>query len=373
MTFQLGPLAVRIDGAHPVTRWAARTYDLLRTDQSPNLSFRFVPKLPIPNGVGDSRCRIGNEQIWFRLRRYDFSIRQAAHAQWDLAQRDQRPTWLRSLADLEETWKMWLSHGRSIDTHLLKDFAYTISPLAFQCALLEHQSALIHASGFCVGNSAVLMPAWGGTGKSTVVCQAVLHGEAQFLADDHAVIDASGYLHLHLLPIHAYRYHAQSDPVLAKQLLAACDPVNRKQWRVATTVRPKRAVRWVNPADLFGHDRLARQAKIKNVIVMFRGDTDDFVWEPTSAHECARPCTAIIMQEISGFAERLALASAGWDKPILPSLDEAWRAVHKTYEAAFAHADCARLLIPRGADSQALIKFLRRYCPLIKQAIPNEA
>ena len=66
----------------------------------------------------------------------------------------------------------------------------------------------------------MLLPAWGGAGKSTVVARYVLHGRGRFLADDDTVITEDGLAHLHLLPVHVYVHHVQQDPLLRQRLLA---------------------------------------------------------------------------------------------------------------------------------------------------------
>ena len=373
ITFQLGPLTVRIEGDHLVTRWAMSTFQSLRSEAPPQLVFRFVNR-PLkndhpPRTVGDEHVRVGPDQLTYRERRYDVRLRAADPMVVDLYQRDRRPLWLRSLADPEETWKMWLSHGGSLDVHLLKEFAYTIGPLAIQCVLLRHGASLIHAGAVGLGDRGLLLPAWGGVGKSTVVARTVLGGGARFLADDHAAIDTSGTVHLHLMPIHIYRYHTTQDETICSCLLSTLTASDRIQWRLASMLRPHRVVRWIGPEDLFGRDRTTRSAAIAEVIVMFRGHSDDFVWEEVDAAAAARPCVGVILEEINGLADRLALAGSGWEKPALPDLGEACQQISRVYESAFARAHCARLLVPHGADGDALLDFLRPRSPIIREAL----
>ena len=121
--------------------------------------------------------------------------------------------------------------------------------------------------------------------------------------------------------------------------------------------------------DMFGSDKLARQAKIEQVVVMFRADRDDFVWEPISAADAARPCTAVILEEVNNFGDRLALAGAGWTQSILPDLADACASITGTYEAAFSQAACARLLVPRRAGGEDLTRFLKQHVPVMAEAI----
>ena len=91
----------------------------------------------------------------------------------------------------------------------------------------------------------VLLPAWGGVGKSTIMSRAVLHGRAKFLTDDHAIIDATGQMYLHTLPIHTYVYHLEQDAELRTRVLSSLTGMNRLQWHIGKTIKPKKAVRWV--------------------------------------------------------------------------------------------------------------------------------
>ena len=373
-TFQLGPLAVRIEEDDLITPWAMRTFAVLETDSEPGLVFCFTD-VPVPKdnalAVGDEHVKVASGQVTYRERRYDVRLSGCNPLEVTLSRRDRRALVWRSLSDPEETWKMWLSHGSNLNMHLLKEFAYTISPLAIMCALLVRGGALIHAGGLSIDGKGVLLPAWGGVGKSTVVSRAVMHGRAAFMADDHAVIDEHGKMYLHPLPMHIYRYHVLQDAALKAQMLDICSWTNRLQWHVASVLRPKRVVRWMHPISLFGAQKVQRQTTIEQVIVMFRGTGDTFIWETQDAAAAARTCVGVMMEEISGFADRLSLAGAGWHSSVLPSLGEVCGQLQTLYEAAFSHARCAHLLVPHNADADTLLTFLRSKCPLIAQAFEH--
>ncbi|MAE61525.1 MAG: hypothetical protein CMJ49_09240 [Planctomycetaceae bacterium] len=251
--------------------------------------------------------------------------------------------------------------------HGLKDFAYNTSALPLTCALLDKGASLIHAGAISVDGQGVLMPAWGGVGKSLLVSQSVLHGRAKFLADDHAVIDRQGDLHLHLLPIHIYKYHT-SDAVLAQRLLGSLGAGDRLNWRVGCRLRPRRAVRWVAPQTLYTEARLERTARLNQVVLMFRGDHSDFVWEEVDPESGARCCAGVLFDEIRQMAERLALGAAGWERGPLPQLHDAYAGVIDVLTGAFGHAAVHRTLIPRGAAAGDVVAFVRKSCPLIDQA-----
>lgn len=376
ITFRLGPLAARIEGNHFITRWAHNNFGPVRTDDEPQLTFRFIDD-PVhafgDRSIGDDKVNVGADSVSFRLPQFDVKLTREQGLTVYLRQRDRRSVWLRSLADPERAYKKWLSHGASLNIAWLKDFAYKISPFAMQCALLDRSSAIIHASGIELDGQGLLLPAWGGVGKSTLASQAVLHGRARFISDDHTIVDQAGRMHLHLLPIHFYAYHAEQDPVLSQRMLAVGSAMSRLQWPVGKFLNRKQAVRWVSPANIFGREKLAASAQIKQVIVMFRGASDKFLWEPVDAAEAARPCAGIIVRELYGSLDKLALADAGWNRSILPDPSEAMSRVRQIYESAFAGARCAKLLIPREVRGPELVEYVRRRSDILDAAIYKPA
>ncbi len=370
--FRLGPLVVSVSGQESVTRWARETFDVVRCEEPADLAFHFHDG-PIdvagPVTVGDEGVRVSDGSLWLRVRNCDMRITRTDHLQVDLSLHDRRPCWRRSLADPVRCWKMWLSHGTSLDTQQFKDFMYGVCPQLIQCGLNERGAALIHASAFAVNGRAVVLPAWGGVGKSTLVSKTVLHGSAHFLSDDHAIIDRSGQTYLHPLPAHIYAYHAESDPELGRRLWDACGPASRFWWQLATRIHRHRAVRWLAPQQLFGRAKLAHAAQIDQVIVMFRGDRDDFLYEPCAPDAAARASAAVIFNEFRDLAGLLTRADAGWAPSLLPSLGETHRMISDIYTAAFSDAGCARVIIPRRASANELVEFLRKRSRLLNEAM----
>ncbi len=72
----------------------------------------------------------------YRGRHYDVRINGGSPSVVEIFQRDQRHVCVKSLIDPDETWKMWLTHGASLNMKLLKDFAYSIFPSVLQCYLI---------------------------------------------------------------------------------------------------------------------------------------------------------------------------------------------------------------------------------------------
>jgi hypothetical protein len=373
VTYRLGPLTVTISGANAVTRWASEEFRTLRSEGTADVSFQFSReplKMGRPGGVGEEGLAVGRDYLGFQTRFFDVLVRSENDRTCvELYQRDQRSLKRRSLSDLEEAWKVWLSHGGSLDIHPIKEFVYSIAPFVIQCALLERGAALIHAGSLEVNGKGVLLPAWGGVGKSTLVSQSVMHGRAKFLADDHAVVDASGTSHLYTLPIHLYAYHLEGDPELKKRSFDTSSFIQQFQWYLGRKLRPRRAVRWKNPADIFPPSRISMASQIEEVIVMFRGWSPEFRWEECSPVEAARPCVGVILGEISDFMRRTALAGCGADVSCLPSLPRVCELLEKNYQTAFSKSRCIKLVIPKKATKDQLIEFIKNRSSLMAMAL----
>lgn len=373
ISYRMGPAVLRIEGDHLVTRWAQETFaaTAVADDTPPDATVRLVPDgvHPCGPGSGSGRIRVAEDAFSYQGRRFDIAVRRGDRDKLvaEFYPREHRHPVAAALRDPEEAWKLWLTHGAPLSLHLLKEFAYTEAPKISQTALLERDASLIHSSGIEVNGQGVLFAAWGGVGKSLLASRTVLHGSAKFLCDDHGVIDADGQMHLNLLPMHLYAYHSQ-DPKLRDRMLGSLSAGSRMQWAIGKRLKPGKAVRWVSPEAAFGPEKLGASVPINQVVVMFRGDADDFVWQPVSPAEAARSCVGVIFEEISGYADHLGMADAGWSPSILPPVREAYAKTAAVYERAFAHASPHRLLIPRKATPEALIEFLRKSSPLIDEA-----
>lgn len=374
--FRLGMICVSIEGHNPAVFWAVKTFNVLECKCEPHLKIVFTSdpiKNDAVNAVGDGGENVSAQTVSFKTRHFDVRFSEERSVLCcTIFQRDRRSLLVRSLLDLEEAWKVWLSHCGTLDIHPLKEFAYSILPSALQYTLIKHGGALIHAGAFTIGGKGILLPAWGGVGKSTLVSRSVLHGTGSFIADDHAVVSEDGNMHLYTLPIHLYSYHLKNDNVLRERALSNFSFLNRAQLPLGSLLRPRRAVRWIAPQSIYTESKLARASTIDQVIVMFRGNTEKFIWKECSPEEAAIPSAGIILREITGFSDRLALGSAGWEKGPLPDLADSCRRIQSIYKSAFSSANCAKLLIPRAAKAKELIDFVKTRSGLMKEALQTE-
>jgi len=107
-----------------------------------------------------------------------------------------------------------------------KDFGYhlTVSQecnewlvVCFQLLLLENGYSLIHAAGLEKESKAMLLPSWGGVGKTATVVKMVKDNGWKLLGDDLLIIDSKGNVIPFLKPFVIYGYHEPLFPELFKQ------------------------------------------------------------------------------------------------------------------------------------------------------------
>ena len=253
-------MVLRIEGRHLVTHWARRTFAQEAVDNAvlPDVTLRLMESDTPRMGSGCGGQQVGQRPFSFRGRRYTIVVERDGRGKLlaEFFPHERHHPLMAVLRDPLEAWKLWLSHAAPLSLHLIKDFTQAQAPKIVQSALLEHDASLIHASGVEADGNGILFAAWGGIGKSLLMTRAVSQGAANFLCDDHGIVDAAGRMHPNLLPMHLYRYHT-AHPPLRERMLATLSPASRWQWALGHRLKPKRAVRWVSPVDLFGQNRIA--------------------------------------------------------------------------------------------------------------------
>jgi len=354
-----------MEGRHPVVRWAERSFGLLAEPcaREPDVVFRFVRERPAIGEVpwfGDADSHVAQSRQFLKVKHYHILVDRGGTGTRVLVHdREGRMGLGYYLRHLDLAFKTWFHHGRGLSTHLLKSFAYGIAPSILQTALLERDAALVHASCVERDGACLLMASPGGVGKTALCLEAALRGNARFLADDHAIINAEGRAFLHLLPIHIYGYHLQQMPALRERALRPYSRLNRALWHVAGHVRgPGKTVRWISPEALLGRERLAREARLEQVVTMFRASRGNFEWRECSAAEAARPCVNVILEEVGGFCKWLALGGAGPFPGPMGELSTAVSRLQYVYERAFSQAHCAAMTVPIRASPADVRAFM---------------
>jgi hypothetical protein len=347
---QFGPLCAQLVGNHAVAKWAAKTF-------APRHELDTADVGLVIEFVGRSLPKPQNDAKSFRFNGRFFQCQIETGSQWRMYVRATKGDSLTlRLRKPNLAWKTWLSHGTSLEVLWLKEFCYQIFPFVAMCKLVQTGAAIIHASCFEVNGRVILLPAMGGIGKSAVMSWAVLNGLGRFYSDDLVVLDHTGKVFFSPIPIHYYKYHLETNNVLANRVLSK----GSLQWSLAKTLYPKRAVRWVSPFDVWDKSEIGADAvNLSDAFLMSRTG-GEFKISRLSVDDMATACTRIIFGEIGHMMDRLAMADQDFTHPsALISPVDAWNDVRKIYSSCFATvANLAHIDIPKQASPSELVQFL---------------
>jgi hypothetical protein len=334
-TFQFGPLVVRVEGDHPVVKWAQGALDSARCDGEPVITFRFAS------------APLSGDLLRYHLPRFDLVIRKLSdRSAWevDVFQNHKLPSWLRFLTTPDQA---------------IDDFVHWIVPFLLETALLNTDCTMSHAAAMAVGEDALLIVAAGRVGKTSVLLPAMLRGKAKFLADDHAIVDAAGNTYLNPMPMQLYGNNLDSNPQLRR-----FDSIQR---RIGRKVSLPHSTIWAGPRDVFGTEKLASKAHLSEVIVLIRGSGDTFDIRTVEPNEAAGLCGTMIAEDLPEFLERLSVAES--TPGILPTATEACDAIRRIFTSAFAGRRCSVVTVPLHEDADELMRYLRKQSPLLEAAM----
>jgi len=106
--------------------------------------------------------------------------------------------------------------------------------------MLEHKATMIHGASVAVDGQGILMPAWGGTGKTSAMVQLVKLQNTAFMGDDFTIVCSDGMLLSYPKPFFIYPYHRNIFPHLFKNKPKLLVPswLSRPMALVREAVRP---------------------------------------------------------------------------------------------------------------------------------------
>lgn len=154
---------------------------------------------------------------------------------------------------------------------------------------VQQDTAMIHAAVVDFRGSGVLLPAWGGVGKTSTVAKLVAMPGVRFMADDWAFLGGGGMLMGYAKPMFIKPHHRAIYPRLFQGTRKPLAPgwLTSPVAHLATTVHPvivrypRTAAftrRWspehrmVHPGQVFGPERLSSAAPARLAIFLERYD-----------------------------------------------------------------------------------------------------
>ncbi|WP_308466276.1 hypothetical protein [Rathayibacter soli] len=181
------------------------------------------------------------------------------------------------------------------------------------------RTAMVHAAIVDYRGAGVLMPAWGGVGKTSTIAKLVALPGVRFLADDWGFLRGDGTLLGYAKPLFIKPHHREIYPQLfvGPRKPLAPGRLIAPLSRVATAVHPvivryPRAAaftrRWspehrmVAPVDVFGSENIASSVPVRLALFLERFDADD-----ASLHSCTHDWMACRI--VGNFHTELPLVS----------------------------------------------------------------
>ncbi|XAS67078.1 hypothetical protein V3C33_16725 [Micrococcaceae bacterium Sec5.7] len=231
--------------------------------------------------------------------------------------------------------------------------------------LLDHlcvreNAAMIHAAVVDFRGSGVLLPAWGGVGKTSTVAKLVAQPGVRFMADDWAFIGDDGLLLGYAKPMFIKPHHRAIYPDVFSGVRKPLAPgwLTNPVARLATAVHPvivrypKTAAftrRWspehrmVHPEQVFGADRISSGALTRLAIFLERFDGPDARLEARSIEWMTSRIVGNFHSELPMVSRRLveALGATG-----LVPLAEHFAQKAAIVQRALEGVPCSLLRIP---------------------------
>lgn len=195
LTVQVLDSGVQLHGAPPAVERAVKSqfhWSSGPAEGSPLLRVNFVPRIDCAGGLvaGGTGVLMGNR----------FFLRDRHGALAEIAPRDLRA---RPAVDVEDA----TAAGFFVPNVLIP----SIQAVLGTSGSLVHAAALVAPSG-----RAVLLPAWGGIGKTSTLLELVRRHGFRILADDLALVAADGRLHKFIRSVNLLDYNVQAFPELRR-------------------------------------------------------------------------------------------------------------------------------------------------------------
>lgn len=251
----------------------------------------------------------------------------------------------------------------SADERLGKVVIYDILDYVTQIAQLGKGQTYIHASAVAKNGLCLLMPAWGGVGKSSAMLRLVRDYGYQYLADDLAILSDDGIVHRHPKRMQVYAYNLDNDKDLQRRLLGERTRIDRAAWTAHLRLKgPKGVRRRVSAHELFGAAGVATEAAVDQVIMLRRASVGQVHVRPISTSDLISRCAWTLVHELSPLT-MISCAAQSAGSTVVPDLATLQESSLAVMRSGFANADTLELVLPLEATPKDLIEGLK---PLLR-------
>jgi hypothetical protein len=360
----IGNIRVAFDGDSPAASVLQDTLQPIGSDDAslPELRFRFVDRLPGIEGARHARIgrvHVGERHIQMHESLWHYDISHEHDTLNVLVAPRPEGLFKSRLRDLKKSWRYLHRYGRSSYLHRVRAFCFSGYVPMVQLTLLNHGATFCHASAIERDGEAILFPACGGVGKTSLMSRYVEQGW-NFLADDLCTLDARGRASIHPLPMHIYKYHEIQAAGLVRKMLERSTPWDRRLWNICGTIKkPDEMVRWVKPGHIFGEQRLSRGGQVAKVFRLRRSHrADAFQHEELEPSDVAAAIASNLFDEIRSPPHLAVAVGSCLRLDFVPEVGTMYDQIRRTCTAGLANAACYAITIPQRANAADVESYL---------------
>lgn len=261
--------------------------------------------------------------------------------------------------------KYSLLYGITFLESRAKKIMYDVMEPVMLAELSRCGKTLIHSS--CVVDDrgrALLFPAWGGVGKTSLMSWFLSSG-FRYLCDDIAVLSADGTVSCYPLPMNLYGYHKFVCPDMHERLVRSMSRSDRLRWNLfGHLVRPARITRWVSAETIYGRDKLALGGKLAGVFHMQRDSVDHpLLCRDSTPEAAARYTTNTIVNEIASLPLLTSCCNALSCNACFADLGSTLNRISETARQGFATTSVHELILGRNTTPEEVFGHLRKTLP----------
>lgn len=236
--------------------------------------------------------------------------------------------------------------------------------IILELSLLETNHTLLHAAALEKDGDALLLPSWGGVGKTATVCRYVRQHGWRLLGDDLVIIGENRVLPF-LKPFVIYPYHKDLFPELFRsgekhivKNMRFSSMMSRAIPSVKRLLRPfprvlaflrkhnPQSMR-VPPQSIFAPEQLSNGGKVKRMVWLERTMGDETVFSRISADALSSRAVAVSSVEL--FASRLEsvyhMCGCGMEE-----FDDVFGRMRDIFTEIARSAECGILEIPTSVQ-----------------------
>ncbi len=311
---------------------------LPKTDNPPQLTFRFVPDID----ARDNSIRID------ALR----GVIAGLHAEHtgrmlDIAPRPMAPD---RVIGSNLAIKALEMNFLTLDALRAKNFVYKLFNWAVQIEQLSLGQSFIHASALTKNRRTIAVLGKGGVGKTSAMLKLCIQDGWRYLSDDLAVVDDAGVVYRSPAHLQVYAYNTEGDAPMERRLMRGRILFDRLHWRIRRRLLGNAKVRRrVSAEFLFGAENVARSASLTDVLFLQRGGAPGLAITKMAPQDAADRITPIIMNEIKAYFPIYHEVAAR--KPeLLPSPEDIENKTRTVLEHAFENVQAK--LMTAGPDAE---------------------